>query len=230
MRAQCFWFSRCRRLDKGTYLDADSIVFANARACERVLPRGDIRLKGSHNLENVLAAACVARLLEVPPAAIQAAVATFEGVEHRLEFVAEIGGVAFYNDSKATNVDEALKAIEAFPGNLIVILGGKDKGADFSPLRAVLAERARHVLLIGAARGKLAAQLRDGLTLEELETLPQAVARAAQLATAGDTVLLAPACASFDQFENFEHRGQVFKEEVRKLAAATSEVKRGQTT
>lgn len=230
VRGHCFWFSRRHRLDKGAYLEGDWIGFANASVHERILRRGDVRLKGSHNLENVLAAVCAARLLQVPPAAIQAAVATFEGVEHRLEFVAEIGGVTFYNDSKATNVDAALKAIEAFPGNLIVILGGKDKGADFSPLRPVLAERARHILLIGAARRKIAAHLGDGLAMEQLETLPQAVARAAQLATAGDTVLLAPACASFDQFENFEHRGRVFKEEVRKLAAGSSEVKRGQTT
>lgn len=230
VRAQRFCFSRCRRLDMGTYLDGDWIAFANGPMRERMFPRGDIQLKGSHNLENVLAAVCVARLLQVPAAAIHSAVAAFKGVEHRLEFVAEIGGVAFYNDSKATNVDAALKAIDAFPGNLIVILGGKDKGADFTALGPVLARRARHVLLIGAAREKIATQLRDGFAMEQLETLPQAVERAAQLATAGDTVLLAPACASFDQFENFEHRGRVFKEEVRKLAAYTSEVKRGQTT
>lgn len=227
VRAQRFWFSRQRRLDVGAYLDGDWIRFANGPVQERVLERSTIRLKGTHNLENMLAAVCAARLLDVPAETIRCAVAAFEGVEHRLEFVAEVNGVAYYNDSKATNVDAARKAINAFPGNLIVILGGKDKGSDFRPLREELAARARYVLLIGAAREKLSTQLRDAFPLEQLETLPEAVARAAELARAGDTVLLAPACASFDQFENYEHRGRVFKEEVRKLAARLREVRRG---
>lgn len=219
VRAQRFWFSRARRLDVGTFLENGWIVYANGPVREKVLRRGEIRLKGEHNLENVLAAVCAARLLAVPAERIRTAVAGFEGVEHRLEFVAEIKGVSYYNDSKATNVDAALKAIDAFPGNLIVILGGKDKGGDFHPLRDPLRHRARHVLLIGAAREKIAAQVADGFPTEMVETLPEAVARAATLARPGDTVLLAPACASFDQFENFEHRGRVFKEEVHRQAA-----------
>lgn len=216
VRAQRFWFSRQRRLDVGSYVEDGWVVFADAARRERVLAREDIRLKGQHNLENVLAAVCAARLLAVPTENIRAAVTGFEGVEHRLEFVTESRGVAYYNDSKATNVDAALKAIDAFPGNLIVILGGKDKGGDFRPLREPLRVRARHVLLIGAAREKIAAQLDDGFPLEQVETLADAVARAAALAEPGDVVLLAPACASFDQFENYEHRGRVFKEEVRR--------------
>ncbi|MBI4466528.1 MAG: UDP-N-acetylmuramoyl-L-alanine--D-glutamate ligase [Acidobacteria bacterium] len=218
VRAQRFWFSRQRRLDVGTFLENGWIVYADAAARERVLTRDDVRLKGEHNLENVLAAVCAARLLAVPAENIRAAVATFEGVEHRLEFVTEINGVSYYNDSKATNVDAALKAIHAFPGGLIVILGGKDKGGDFRPLRDALRQRARHVLLIGAAREKMAAQLADGFPTEMVETLGEAVQRAAALAVPGDVVLLAPACASFDQFENYEHRGRVFKEEVQRLA------------
>lgn len=218
VRAQRFWFSRRRRLDVGSFLENGWVVFANAANRERILPRDEIRLKGQHNLENVLAAVCAARLLDVPPKKIRAATAGFEGVEHRLEFVAEIGRVLYYNDSKATNVDAALKAIGAFSGKLIVILGGKDKGADFRPLRAALRQRARQVLVIGAARDKIAAQLADDVPLELLETLPEAVARAAALGVPGDTVLLAPACASFDQFENFEDRGRVFKQEVRRQA------------
>jgi len=219
VRAQRFWFSRQRRLDVGTFLEDGWVVFADAARQERVLRRDDIRLKGEHNLENILAAACAARLLAVPAETIRAAVAAFPGVEHRLEFVTEINGVAYYNDSKATNVDAALKAIHAFPGNLIVILGGKDKGGDFRPLRDSLRARARHVLLIGAAREKIATQLADGFPLEQVDTLADAVARAAALARPGDIVLLAPACASFDQFDNFEHRGRVFKEEVRRQLA-----------
>ncbi len=230
VQAQRFWFSRQRRLDAGAYLEGDWIVFVQGARRERVLPQSVIQLKGLHNLENVLAAVCAASLLGVSADVIHRAVASFEGVEHRLEFVAEIDGVAYYNDSKATNVDAALKAIAAFPGNLIVILGGKDKGSDFAPLREALAGRARCALLIGATREKLAAALRNGLPFEQVETLPEAVVRAAELARAGDTVLLAPACASFDQFENFEHRGRVFKEEVRKLAAVHSGAKRGQAS
>ncbi|MBI2956626.1 MAG: UDP-N-acetylmuramoyl-L-alanine--D-glutamate ligase [Acidobacteria bacterium] len=217
VRAQRFWFSRQRRLDVGSFVEDGWVNYANGPVRERVLPREEIRLRGQHNLENVLAAVCAARVLDVPAERIRAAVAAFEGVEHRLEFVADVGGVRFYNDSKATNVDAALKAIEAFDSNLIVILGGKDKGSDYRPLRQPLRQRARHVLLIGAAREKIAAQLRNGLPCELLETLPEAVVRAAAVAQPGDTVLLAPACASFDQFENFEHRGRVFKQEVHRL-------------
>jgi len=218
VRAQRFWFSRRRGLDVGTFIRDDWVVFANGPQQESVLPRQEIPLLGAHNLENVLAAVCAARLLEVPAATIRAAVAGFGGVEHRLEFVAEIDGVRYYNDSKATNVDATAKALEAFPGNLLVILGGKDKGGDFRPLQALLRERARRALLIGAAREKIAVQLGGCVPAELLETLPEAVARVAELAAPGDIVLLAPACASFDQFDNFEHRGRVFKEAVQRLA------------
>jgi len=218
VRAQRFWFSRQRRLDVGTFVENGWLCYRNSpSASEQVLPREEIRLKGQHNLENVLAATCAARVLEVAPERIRAAVAAFEGVEHRLEFVAEIDGVRWFNDSKATNVDAALKAIDAFEGNLIVILGGKDKGSPYTPLAASLRERARHALAIGAARDKIAAELAGAVPLERVETLHEAVLRAAALARPGDTVLLAPACASFDQFENFEHRGRVFKDEVRQL-------------
>jgi UDP-N-acetylmuramoylalanine--D-glutamate ligase len=218
VRAQRYWFSRAHRLDVGTFVEDGWLVFADSGRRERLLPRQEIRLKGEHNLENVLAAACAARVLGAAPDAIRAAVAAFEGVEHRLEFVADIGGVHFYNDSKATNVDAAVKAVAAFPGSLIVILGGKDKGSDYRPLAGLLRERALHVFAIGAARGEIAAQLADGFPLEQVETLAEAVERAAALARPGDVVLLAPACASFDQFENYEHRGRVFKEVVRQLA------------
>ena len=223
VRARRFWFSRRRKLDVGSFVDGDWVVFANGPAQENILERRDIRLRGDHNLENVLAAVCAARLLEVPAGAIRAAVAAFEGVEHRLEFVAEAGGVAYFNDSKATNVDSALKAVESFDGNLIVILGGKDKGGDFTVLRDALRRRARKVLLIGKAREKIAGQIEGSVDFEFLATLPEAVTRSAEVAGEGDTVLLAPGCASFDQFENFEHRGRVFKDEVRRLASVRQE-------
>jgi len=138
-------------------------------------------------------------------------------VEHRLEFVAEVGGIAFYNDSKATNVDATLKAIEAFSGPLLVILGGKDKGSPYTPLIEPLRGRARLVLLIGAAAEKIAADLGDAVPLERAGNMDRAVRIAFEHAKPGDIVLLAPACSSFDQFENYEHRGRAFKEIVAKL-------------
>jgi UDP-N-acetylmuramoylalanine--D-glutamate ligase len=149
-------------------------------------------------------------------------VRSFPGVEHRLEFVAEISGVRFFNDSKATNVDASRKALEAFPGGLLVILGGKDKDGDYTVLAEPLRRRAREVFLIGAAAPKIAAHLAGAVAMEDAKTLDRAVALAFDRARPGDTVLLAPACASFDQFENFEHRGRVFKQLVQALAAQAS--------
>jgi UDP-N-acetylmuramoylalanine--D-glutamate ligase len=176
----------------------------------------EVPLRGVHNIENTLAAAAAAHLAGVSPGAIRSSVMTFPGVEHRLEFVRKRNGVAWYNDSKATNVDATEKAIDAFHGGLWIILGGKDKGSDYTVLRHKLRQKARAVLLIGAASGKIASQL-EGLPLISCGTLEVAVQRAAEGAASGEIVLLAPACASFDQFEGYEHRGRVFKELVRAL-------------
>ncbi len=219
-RPQVFWFSRKKRVVSGAYLSNGQIVFRREGEDTALLDRADIRLRGEHNLENVLAAASAAFLAGVPPGEIAADVRSFPGVEHRLEFVAEISGVSFFNDSKATNVDATIKALEAFPGGLFVILGGKDKGSDYAPLIPLLRERARAVLLIGAAAEKIAAQLDGAMPFVRAGTLDRAVELAYQRAREGDTVLLAPACASFDQFENYEHRGRVFKQLVRALAEA----------
>jgi UDP-N-acetylmuramoylalanine--D-glutamate ligase len=220
--AQVYWFSRQKRVAAGAFLRDDQIIFRRDGAESALMRRSDIPLRGEHNLENVLAAAIAAILAGAPADAIDSAVRTFPGVEHRLEFVAEVRGVAFYNDSKATNVDAALKAIDAFPGALFLILGGKDKGSDYEPLREPLSRKARLVLLIGTAADKIAAQLEGAVTIEHSGTLGRAIARAFEKGKPGDTVLLAPACASFDQFENFEHRGRVFKELVAHLAAESA--------
>jgi UDP-N-acetylmuramoylalanine--D-glutamate ligase len=212
-----YWFSRQKRVAEGAFLRDDQIVF-RADGAETVLARReDIPLRGEHNVENVLAGCAAAYLAGASPAAIAAGVKSFPGVEHRLEFVAEISGIAFYNDSKATNVDATLKAVESFPGPLIVILGGKDKGSPYTPLREPLGKRARLTILIGTAAEKIAAELEGAVPLERAGTLDRAVEMAMERARPGDTVLLAPACASFDQFENFEHRGRVFKELVAAL-------------
>jgi len=212
-----FWFSRQKRLVAGAFLRDDKIVF-RIDGSETVLARRDeITLLGDHNIENVLAACATAYVAGVAPAAIAAGVRTFTGVEHRLEFVAEAGSVRFYNDSKATNVDAALKAIESFSEPLIVILGGTDKGSPYMPLREPLRRRARLAILIGAAAEKIAADLGDAVPMMRAGTLDNAVQIAIERARPGDTVLLAPACSSFDQFENYEHRGRVFKELVAQL-------------
>jgi UDP-N-acetylmuramoylalanine--D-glutamate ligase len=144
------------------------------------------------------------------------AIRQFKGVEHRIEFVAEIGGVKFYNDSKATNVDSTIKALEAFAGNVILILGGKDKGGDFSVLAPLIRERVNHIILIGAASDKIADQLAGTQEMTRATSIEDAVSKSIAIASSGDTVLLAPACASFDMFDNYEHRGRVFKDAVRK--------------
>lgn len=222
LHGQVFWFSRQKRVAAGTFLRDGQIIFRREGTEDVLMRRGDIPLRGEHNLENVLAAATASILAGAPAGAIEAGVRTFPGVEHRLEFVADVRGVAFYNDSKATNVDATLKAIDAFPGSLFVILGGKDKGSDYAPLREPLKQKGRLVLLIGAAAGKIAAQLEGAVPLERAGTLDHAVELAFKKAKPGDTVLLAPACASFDQFENFEHRGRVFKELVAQLASESA--------
>ena len=163
-----------------------------------------------------MAAAVAARLAGAELDGIAEGIRTFPGVEHRLEFVRERSGVRYYNDSKATNVDATEKAIDAFPGNLWIILGGKDKGSDYTVLKDKLSAKAKGVLLIGAAAPKIADQL-AGLPLIQTTTIDRAVEKAAAEATAGDIVLLAPACASFDQFQSYEHRGRIFKELVRNL-------------
>jgi UDP-N-acetylmuramoylalanine--D-glutamate ligase len=216
-RPQVFWFSREKRVARGAFVRGDEIVFRRDGAETVLLRRADIGLRGEHNLENVLAAATASLLAGAAPAAIAGAVRSFAGVEHRLEFVAEIAGVNYFNDSKATNVDATLKAVDAFSEPLIIILGGKDKGSDYTLLREPLHRRTRLALLIGAAAEKIAGQLDGAVAIERADTLERAVQIAASRAQAGETVLLAPACASFDQFENYEHRGRVFKQLVRQL-------------
>lgn len=222
-----FWFSRRQNVKQGACLVGDEIVFRANGSEHRILHRGDIPLVGAHNLENVLAAVAAACLAGVAPIDIVNGVRSFAGVEHRLEFVAEHNGVRYFNDSKATNVDATLKALEAFPGRVLLILGGKDKGSDYSVLSQPLREKSILALLIGAAAEKIEQQLRGSVAIERAGTLEHAVDIAAHAAQPGDIVLLAPACASFDQFQNYEHRGRVFKDLVRQLANHTADAPSG---
>jgi UDP-N-acetylmuramoylalanine--D-glutamate ligase len=211
--ASPLWFSSTRAVTPGIWLADNKIRFDG----ELLMDAREIPVRGRHNIEDTMAAAAAARLAGAPLASIAAAVRSFKAVEHRLEFVRNLNGVDFYNDSKATSVDATLKALDAFSGGLWVILGGKDKGLDFAPLRAPLAAKAHAALLIGAAAPKIAEQLRGAVPLENAGTLENAVRFADAHARPGDTVLLAPACASFDQFTSFEHRGQFFKTLVQQL-------------
>ena len=221
-KPKIFWFSRQKRVATGAFLRDDQIIFRNEGSEVELARLADIQLRGQHNIENVLASCAASYLAGAVPAAIAAGVKSFRGVEHRLEFVAEISGVQYYNDSKATNVDAAVKAVEAFRGPLVVILGGRDKGSPYTPLRELLHERARLALLMGEAAEKIAADLGDAVQFENAGTLHQALDIAARHVQPGDTVLLAPACSSFDQFENYEHRGRVFKELVAHIQTAAT--------
>jgi UDP-N-acetylmuramoylalanine--D-glutamate ligase len=213
-KAKTVWFSGTHQVS-GAWLDGDVIKLEG----DELLNVRELRLRGRHNYENVMASALMAHRAGASLGRIAQAAASFRPVEHRLEFVREIDGVAYYNDSKATSVDATLKAIDAFPGGVWIILGGKDKDSDFTVLREPLRAKARAALLIGAAAPKIARQLGDhSVPILQCGTLAVAIDKAARSAVPGHTVLLAPACASFDQFDNYQHRGRVFKDLVNALA------------
>src|SRR6202140_1066816 len=217
-KAQVFWFSRQKEVQQGAWVLEGDILFRDGAQQREIMQVSEIPLKGAHNLENVLAAVCAGALMGCAPEKVRQAVRDFKAVEHRLEFVATIGGVDYYNDSKATNVDATIKALESFPANLHLILGGKDKGSDYTVLNHLLRQRVKRVYTIGAAAAKIESQIKAA-DVVHAETLENAIRKANAVAQSGDVVLLAPACASFDQFKNYEHRGQEFKEIVRGLAS-----------
>jgi UDP-N-acetylmuramoylalanine--D-glutamate ligase len=221
-RAQVFWFSREREMESGAFVRDGHIIFRRNRSVQTILSVSEIPLKGSHNLENILAAVCAAALMGCAAEKIRAAIVNFKAVEHRLEYVATIGGVEYYNDSKATNVDATMKALQSFPANIHLILGGKDKGSDYTVLNNLLRERVKSVYTIGAAAEKIQSHIKGTTQIVSSGTIESAVKQASAAGHPGDVVLLAPACASFDQFQNYEHRGRVFKELVGQLAARNS--------
>ena len=233
--APVYWFSLDRSVPQGAWVEAGYVVFRAHKDehPESILPLHSIPLKGEHNVENVLAAVCATRLAGAPPAAIRRAIEKFKAVEHRLEYVATLNGVEYFNDSKATNVDATAKAIAAFSAGIHLILGGKDKNSDYAQLSPLLRERVRAIYTIGSAAAKIESQLRGVVSLHSCETLDKAVAAAASAAHPGEVVLLAPACSSFDQFESYEHRGRAFKELVnqwRGLSGLPVTVERGRTS
>ncbi|HEX5000188.1 MAG TPA: UDP-N-acetylmuramoyl-L-alanine--D-glutamate ligase [Terriglobia bacterium] len=210
IRAETRPFSTHARVEKGACLDGGSIYLDGVK----VMPVEDVPLRGRHNVENTLAALATVAGYGIPAETMAGAVRAFRAVEHRLEYVATIRGVDFFNDSKATNVDAAVKAVESFSSNLIVILGGKDKGASYEPLAEAMSGRVKRVLLIGAAADVIAAALASRFPQTRVASMADAVRQGLAAAEAGDVILLAPACASFDMFDNYEHRGRVFKDAV----------------
>ncbi len=217
--SQPMWFSRTTEPAAGTFVHAGRLFFRDLEGREQPLfALEDVAVKGGHNLENVLAACALALVAGARADALRETIRGFAGVEHRMEWVADIAGVQYFNDSKATNVDAAIKSLESFPGGIHLIAGGRDKGADFTTLLPAVRRRVREAVLIGEAAGKLREALAGATELHAASSLPEAVSVCHAHARPGDIVLLAPACASYDMFDNYEHRGRVFKDAVRALA------------
>lgn len=213
------YFSRKEKLEKGIFLEGDTIVYADGSSIRPIIRRDEMQLPGDHNVENVMAACGVAIAMGVALPVITETVRNFKAVEHRIEFVCEKNGVAYYNDSKGTNTDAAEKAVAAMTVPTILIAGGYDKGADFTDWIRGFGGKVRKMLLIGQTAEKIkdtaaACGFQDVLLCKDLE---QAVEEAAKAAVPGEAVLLSPACASWDQFKSYEQRGTLFKEYVRKL-------------
>ncbi|OGD17040.1 MAG: UDP-N-acetylmuramoylalanine--D-glutamate ligase [Candidatus Aminicenantes bacterium RBG_16_63_14] len=216
--SRVYGFSRKRRLARGAFVEDGWVVVRDGEP-ERVLRASRVPLPGAHNLENVLAAALIGRLLGVPAPTLGRSILAFRGLEHRLEDVLRVGGVRFVNDSKATTVDATLKALASFDRPIVLILGGRGKGGDFSPLRKEVRRRVRSVVLVGEAADKIEAALGGVVPVARVSTYRDVVRTAFEKAARGDVVLLAPACTSWDMFKNFEERGRTYKSEVRRLAA-----------
>ena len=211
-----YFFSVEHSVMQGAWVEDGLLLYRAGKdePLEKIMPLSGVPLKGAHNVENVLAAVCASRLAGVSAEQIRSGVEAFKAVEHRLEFVAKVNGVDFYNDSKATNVDATAKAVASFSTGVHLILGGKDKDSDYTQLAELLRTRVRAIYTIGSAAAKIENQLRGVVSILSCQTLEKAVSAAASAARPGEVVLLAPACSSFDQFENYEQRGRVFKELV----------------
>ncbi|HSS20097.1 MAG TPA: UDP-N-acetylmuramoyl-L-alanine--D-glutamate ligase [Pyrinomonadaceae bacterium] len=220
LRAHITKFSTKQELDEGLFLRGRDFVSKTQMGERVLLSRDEMKLRGLHNAENVLAALAAGLACGAAPDSMRETINRFEPVEHRLEFVAEIKSVKFYNDSKATSVDATVKALEAFDdeaGKIVLILGGRGKKAPYAPLMSLVSERVRKLILIGEDAETIEQELGSLVSHERANNMSEAVQLSFAAASDGDIVLLAPACASFDMFDSFEHRGRVFKEEVQSL-------------
>ncbi len=225
--AKVLLFSRLEEVSDGACLEEGRVVVRRSGRTQKVLPVDQVPLVGIHNLENVLASVTAADLCGVPPASMAAAIRAFKGLPHRIELVAEIGSVRYYNDSKATNVAATARSLESFSGGVVLILGGKDKGGDFASLVPLLRERAAGLVLMGKAREEIGSQIGEPVPTRKVVTMQDAVVAAREMASPGQVVLLAPGCASFDAYRNFEERGEDFRSRVRALEKDGSASERG---
>jgi len=221
LKAHVHPFSRLTTVEEGACLRDDRIVVRRDGRDIRAIALASIPLFGAHNIENVMTALLIADLCGVPLPRAERALAGFRGLPHRLEKVRAAGGVTWYNDSKATNVSATIKSLESFPGKVVLILGGKDKGGDFARLVPLIRERVDHLVLMGQARDAIASQLGAVVPTTKVEDMKAAVEAAGKAAAKGGVVLLAPACASFDQYSGFEERGEDFRRLVLKLKAGS---------
>ncbi len=219
VEAAMYPFAEHREEDTAAYIDADDEMVVSTPGTSLTMPRADLALHGLHNIYNSMAASLSACLLNIRREDIRAALSDFEGVEHRLEPVETIGGVEWINDSKATNVNSCWYALESMKRPTVLILGGKDKGNDYSEILPLVREKVKAIVAMGKDNAKILDYFRTNTDLEvaDTHTLDDAVAECARLATAGDTVLLSPCCASFDLFKSYEDRGRQFKAKVRKM-------------
>jgi len=219
IRAPVYFFSRKTRVNPGIYVEGNWI-YLNCGQRRPLFPLKSIKLPGQHNLENVLASSLAGHLFGVPGSIIRKVVSQFTGLEHRLEKVASWRGLTFYNDSKATTVEATIRALLSLKPGIVLIMGGRDKGADFGLLRPYVKNKVSHLILLGEAREKIRQALEGTVPIEEASTMREAVYLAVKLARRGESILLSPACTSFDMFQDFEHRGRVFKKEVRRLISS----------
>ena len=217
-RAAKRYFARRAAIDEGVVIENEWIVERRGGAAQPLVPLDAVHLIGPHLVDDVMAAAAIGVIAGAAPAAMAAAVDTFQGLEHAMELVAEVGGVRFVNDSKATNVESALRSIESFERGLVPIIGGRFKGGDLRLLRQPLSSRARAVVAIGEARAGVREALEGAVEVHEAASFEEAIATAHALAQPAGVVLLAPACASFDMFQDYAERGRRFKEEVARIA------------
>ncbi len=217
LKADVVWFSSSSMVKKGMFKKGDVLRFRNHEGLEEEYSMSTIRLRGNHNYENIMAAIMAVRQCGCPPPVIRRTLETFGGLTHRMEFIGRAGGVDFYNDSKGTNVDAVVRALEAFPNPVILLLGGRNKGGDFSRLTTSIKQKARNVVIFGEARKEIQTAVGNVVPTAMTETLKEAIDTAWSNAQSGDVVLLSPGCASFDEFKNYEERGNFFKHRVRHI-------------
>jgi len=210
-------FSIRQKLNEGAFVEKEKLVTSLGGVKTGIIDIDRIFIKGKHNLYNSMAAVLAGQLLGVESDSLRSTLEEFKGVEHRLEFVREIDKVRYYNDSKATNVDSVWYALQAFREPIVLLLGGRDKGNDYSRLTELVKKQVKAIVAIGESAGKVEQEFSNTISIKKAGTMDEAVATAHSIAQSGDIVLLSPACASFDWFKNYEHRGQVFKELVKNL-------------